>query len=834
MTARLLCLVFTCFHLINLNDGARILGVFPVPAPSHYILANALMKGLAEAGHDVTIISSFSEKNPPKGGTWREIILDGFLADQEKLNTDRNMFEMEDLSPFLATAYFMNVMGISHTEKTLNHTNVQKLIKSDEKFDIVIVSQFINDAMKAFANHFNGHLVVFSPKKLPDDLKKFLDDAKEGVIYFSMGSNLKSKNLPTEKRDAILKSFGQRKEKVLWKWEEDLLPGQPPNVKLGKWLPQSDILAHPNVKVFITHGGLLSTTETIYRGVPIIAIPVFGDQKMNANTAKEAGYGLVLPYQELSEEKLSSLLNEILTNPKYRENVQQRSRIMADRQVKPLGTAVYWVEYVLRHNGAKHLRVPYLDLTCSNQGARILGVFPVAAPSHYILGSALMKGLAEAGHDITIITPYTEKNPPKRGTWREVFLGDYMAELQREKLLNHTDVQKLIKSDEKFDVVIVSQLFYDVLKAFANHFDAHLVIFSNIAANSMLNHLVGNPSLPSFHPEVPLGFQKHMSFFQRLVNTLAKFVFVLLLNLVFYPTQSQLLQTYFPNPIDLNDVLYNVSLVLLNSHVSISSPQPSVPSMIEIGGFHVTPPKKLPDDLQKFLDEAKEGVIYFSMGSNLKSKYLPQETREAFLKAFGKRKEKVLWKWEDDVLPGQPPNVKLGKWLPQQDILAHPNVKVFITHGGLLSTTETVYHGVPIIAIPIFGDQKMNAITAQDEGYAIVLPFQELSEEKLTSYLNEITINPQYRENVKERSRIMKDRQIKPLDNAVYWVEYVIRHNGAKHLRVPYLDLTWYQYYLLDVLGFIFVVLFALVILLRIIFRYIYCRKVVKTKLKEN
>lgn len=75
-------------------------------------------------------------------------------------------------------------------------------------------------------------------------------------------------------------------------------------------------LAHPNVRLFITHGGLLSTTETVYHGVPIIAIPILGDQKMNAYHAERGGYGIVLPFKELTEEKLSGLLDEILTNPK--------------------------------------------------------------------------------------------------------------------------------------------------------------------------------------------------------------------------------------------------------------------------------------------------------------------------------------------------------------------------------------------------------------------------------------------------------------------------------------------------------------------------------------
>lgn len=53
------------------------------------------------------------------------------------------------------------------------------------------------------------------------------------------------------------------------------------------------------------------------------------------------------------------------------------------------------------------------------------------------------------------------------------------------------------------------------------------------------------------------------------------------------------------------------------------------------------------------------------------------------------------------------------------------------------------------------------------------------------------------------RSRIMHDKPMKPLERAVFWVEYVLRNNGAYHFRSNALDLQWYQYLLLDVVGFI-------------------------------
>jgi glucuronosyltransferase len=74
------------------------------------------------------------------------------------------------------------------------------------------------------------------------DLKHFLDEAKEGAIFFSMGTNIKSSKMPPEKVKAFLDAFAELPQRVLWKWEAESLPGQPKNVMLGKWFPQNDIL----------------------------------------------------------------------------------------------------------------------------------------------------------------------------------------------------------------------------------------------------------------------------------------------------------------------------------------------------------------------------------------------------------------------------------------------------------------------------------------------------------------------------------------------------------------------------------------------------------------
>jgi hypothetical protein len=244
-----------------------------------------------------------------------------------------------------------------------------------------------------------------------------------------------------------------------------------------------------------------------------------------------------------------------------------------------------------------------------------------------------------------------------------------------ERTFNHTDVQQLIHSGDKFDVVIVEMFMNDGHNVLASHFNAPLVLFSAVGVNTWINQLVGNPQPLAYVPDVFLDFSSKMSFFQRLLNSVAYVAEHGMNYLYMFPQQDKLVKKYFPNGPSLYDVIYNASILLLNSHPTIHQPVPRVPSMIEVGGLHVKPPKPLPKDLQELLDGAKEGVVYFSLGSYLKSAFLAEEKRQVFVKAFSKLKETVLWKWEEDSLPGQPPNVHLAKWLPQQDILGKNHSK---------------------------------------------------------------------------------------------------------------------------------------------------------------
>lgn len=253
-------------------------------------------------------------------------------------------------------------------------------------------------------------------------------------------------------------------------------------------------------------------------------------------------------------------------------------------------------------------------------------------------------------------------------------LGLKVFSEMNQKVIEDPAVQELIHSKQHFDAVIIEEFWLDALKGFAYRFDAQLILFSTIGPNRWVNNLVANPSNPSYIPDLFLSFNgENMTFYERLYNLVFGLVSDLFLFLYFYPGQKVLMKKHFSDEVDFEQLHYNVPLVLTNSHESIYEAVPHVPNMIDIGGFHVSPPKKLDHELQDFLDNAKEGVIYFSLGSAIVPSTVPQDKKNILLKVLGSRKERVLWKWDEEKLENRPENVMISKWFPQQGILGSLN-----------------------------------------------------------------------------------------------------------------------------------------------------------------
>ncbi|XP_056643872.1 UDP-glycosyltransferase UGT5-like [Diorhabda sublineata] len=368
--------------------------------------------------------------------------------------------------------------------------------------------------------------------------------------------------------------------------------------------------------------------------------------------------------------------------------------------------------------------------------------------------------------------------------------------------LKNREVQELINSNATFDVLIMENVNNDAISVLRYRFNCSLIAQVPFTSPIFNEYFIGNPSSIAYVPDVIAPYDSHLSFWERLQNTYRQIVTYMLLQLKQIPSQTGIKEELFPGMPDLYTDIYNVDLHFVSSNPSLNDPIPLPPNAKEIGGHHVSSPDPLPEDIEKFMNDAKDGVILFSMGSILSGDLFSAQNKEAFLRIFSKLKQKVIWSVDDKMLE-ESDNIMLKKWVPQKDILAHPNTILFISHGGLLGTYEAIYSGVPILGIPVVWDQVRNIEDAARKGFAIRFNFEDFTEQAFEEALHELINNTNYRMNAKKRSKIFHDRIATPLEEAVFWTEYVIRHKGAQHLRPSVMDLKWYQRYLIDVLVFI-------------------------------
>ncbi|XP_069313221.1 UDP-glucuronosyltransferase 2A1 isoform X4 [Eulemur rufifrons] len=276
-------------------------------------------------------------------------------------------------------------------------------------------------------------------------------------------------------------------------------------------------------------------------------------------------------------------------------------------------------------------------------------------------------------------------------------------------------------------------------------------------ASTVEKHCGKVPYPPSYVPAVLSELTDQMSFTDRIRN----FVSYHLQDYMFETLWKQWDSYYskaLGRPTTLCETMGKAEIWLIRTYWDFEFPRPYLPNFEFVGGLHCKPAKPLP---------------------------------------------KVLWRYGGKKPATLGNNTQLYDWIPQNDLLGHPKTKAFITHGGTNGIYEAIYHGIPMVGVPMFADQPDNIAHMKAKGAAVEVNLNTMSSADLLNALRAVINEPSYKENAMRLSRIHHDQPVKPLDRAVFWIEFVMRHKGAKHLRPAAHNLTWFQYHSLDVIGFL-------------------------------
>ncbi|XP_036622182.1 UDP-glucuronosyltransferase 1A1-like isoform X3 [Trichosurus vulpecula] len=319
------------------------------------------------------------------------------------------------------------------------------------------------------------------------------------------------------------------------------------------------------------------------------------------------------------------------------------------------------------------------------------------------------------------------------------------------------------------------------------------------------------PSPPSY---IPRGFSEstdHMTFLQRVKNMLVTLSQFFLCNFVYSP-YAHLASELLKREVTVMDLLSYGSIWLLRSDFVMDFPRPIMPNMVFIGGINCAYTKPLSPEFEAYVNASGEhGVVVFSLGSMVSE--IPMSKAMEIAEALGTIPQTVLWRYTGTTPSNLAKNTKLVKWLPQNDLLAHPKTRAFITHAGSHGIYEGLCNGVPMVLMPLFGDQMDNAKRMESRGAGVILNVLEMTSDDLSKALKTVINDQSYKENIMRLSALHRDRPISPLDLAVFWVEFVMRNKGAPHLRAAAHDLNWIQYHSLDVIAFLLAIVLTVVLI---------------------
>jgi glucuronosyltransferase len=268
------------------------------------------------------------------------------------------------------------------------------------------------------------------------------------------------------------------------------------------------------------------------------------------------------------------------------------------------------------------LIIPLLFFVNTSDSFKILGIFTHIGKSHFDVYEPYLEELAARGHQVTIISHFPKKHAifnykdidlrgtttlnetvnilsymviPQMGQISSAFILSQWGAEACEKTLEHPNVQELIQSDEKFDLLITEMFNTDCFLAFAHKFKIPIIGFSSCVFLPWTPGRIGNPDNPAYIPTQFVFSSDKMKFNERFLNTFWYIFHNLHYPLLMDAPAHKIARLHFGESLPaLSQLARNTSLILVNNHFSLNRPRPLVPGVIEVAGIHIKPAKALP------------------------------------------------------------------------------------------------------------------------------------------------------------------------------------------------------------------------------------------------
>ncbi|XP_062556564.1 UDP-glucuronosyltransferase 2B17-like [Armigeres subalbatus] len=501
-------------------------------------------------------------------------------------------------------------------------------------------------------------------------------------------------------------------------------------------------------------------------------------------------------------------------------------------------------------------------------GANILYISSVASPSHFLWSQVLFERLAEVGHNVTVVNLY------KDGLIRGVHLlkldgviddlalteveDDYvefgqlnafemhMAFAELELHVCEIAVQskgfKRLLGDSKnlhVDLVIHDHLAGPCLLSLLPIFNyPPLILASAYNRISTTSSSLGTMVFPGFIPNQVIDMVEPMSFFQRCFNFVLFCWEHVFREYIYYPKLDAFITINLNHSASVSSLEKRSLLAILNICPILELSEPSYSSVVQAGGLHIKPKNPLPPDLLRTVDMSNNFIL-LSLGTNVRSDSLGFKILRELITALSTLSHiTFLWKLDSESgLPVKlPSNVITSAWFPQSDLLAHPKIRLFITHGGLLSIQEAAWHGVPIVGLPIYADQFGNVNHMVDKGIGRRLSISTMKSHQLIDCINGVMSNKSYKENAIQLSKVLRDRKESPLETAIQSIEWVLRNAETSHVwKQTLVNVGFLQKYSYDVVAvFAGATMLTFIFSLVVVWNYFRVPLILKNKTKNE